>query len=239
MHNPDTGDKILTTQVSTAAAGSNCGAGSTDPACATAVPVAMITMTTAAATPTTTPGGTVSYTITITNTGQVEIFATTVTVPLAGVLDDAAYNSDAAATTGLVSYTSPDLTWTGDLNPGDTATITYTVTVNNPDTGDKTLTATLTSATPGASCPPSGVAPAACTTTVTVLIPALTITKTASTATTTPGSAVGYTITAADTGQTPYTAAAITDDLTGVLADATYNRDAAATTGTCPTPARP
>ena len=185
VHNPDTGDKILTTQVSTAAAGSNRGAGSTDPACATAVPVAMITMTTAAATPTTTPGGTVSYTITITNTGQVEIFATTVTVPLAGVLDDAAYNSDAAATTGLVSYTSPDLTWTGDLNPGDTATITYTVTVNNPDTGDKTLTATLTSATPGASCPPSGVAPAACTTTVTVLIPALTITKTASTATTT------------------------------------------------------
>ena len=106
MHNPDTGDKILTTQVSTAAAGSNCGAGSTDPACATAVPVAMITMTTAAA----------SHHHARRH-GQLHHhhhqhrpgrdLATTVTVPLAGVLDDAAYNSDAAATTGLVPTPAP------------------------------------------------------------------------------------------------------------------------------------
>ena len=231
VHNPDPGDKVLATQVTTAAAGSNCPAGSTDPACATSVPVAMITMTAAASTATATPGSTVGYTITITNTGQVDISGTAFTLPLAGVLDDAAYNHDAGATTGLVSFTSPDLTWTGDLNPGDSATITFTVTVNNPDTGDKTLTATLTSATPGASCPASGTAPAACTTTVTVLIPALAITKTASTATTTPGSAVQYTITATDTGQTPYTGAVVTDNLTSVLADAAYNNNAAATTG--------
>ena len=37
------------------------------------------------------------------------------------MLDDAAYNGDAAATAGTVSYTSPVLTWTGDLAPGATA----------------------------------------------------------------------------------------------------------------------
>ena len=54
------------------------------------------------------------------------------------MLDDAAYDNDAAATgTGTVSYASPVLTWTGNLTPGQAATITYSVTVNNPDTGDK------------------------------------------------------------------------------------------------------
>ena len=229
--NPDTGNKVLATLVTTAAAGSNCGAGSTDPACATSVPVAMITMTTAASTATTTPGAAVGYTITVTNTGQVPLPAVTFTVPLAGVLDDAAYNGDAGATSGLVSYAAPDLTWTGALAVGAAATITFTVTVDSPGTGGATLTATVTSATPGASCPASGPAPAACTTTVTVLIPALTITKTASTATTTPGSVVQYTITITDTGQTPYTGATVTDDLTSVLDDAAYNNNAAATAG--------
>ena len=62
-----------------------------------------------------------------------------------------------------------------------------------------------------------------------MLTPALTITKTANVATTTPGATVDYTITVTDTGQTPYTGATVTDDLTGVLDDAAYNDDAAAT----------
>ena len=44
-----------------------------------------------------TPGGVVTYTITVTNTGQVPYTGAGFTDPLAGVLDDAAYNSDAAA----------------------------------------------------------------------------------------------------------------------------------------------
>ena len=42
------------------------------------------------------------------------------TDPLGGVTDDAvAFGDDAATTAGSVSYTSPDLTWTGTLAPGD------------------------------------------------------------------------------------------------------------------------
>ncbi len=83
-----------------------------------------------------TPGGVVSYTVTVTNTGQVPYTGAGFTDPLAGVLDDATYNNNAAATAGTVSYAAPDLTWAGDLAPGASAVITYTVTVNNPDTGD-------------------------------------------------------------------------------------------------------
>ena len=39
----------------------------------------------------------------------------TLTDSLTGVLGDATYDDDATATAGAVSFTSPDLTWTGDL----------------------------------------------------------------------------------------------------------------------------
>ena len=66
-----------------------------------------------------------------------------------------------------------------------------------------------------------------------MLIPALTIIKTANVSTTDAGRRwCSYTITVTDTGQTPYTGAAVTDHLAGVLDDATYNGDAAATAGT-------
>jgi uncharacterized repeat protein (TIGR01451 family) len=231
VNNPDTGDKILTNAVTSAANGANCAAGSTDPRCTATVDVAVLTITNTANVSTTTPGSSVAYTVTITNNGQVFYDDANVTDPLAAVTDDAAFDNDAATTAGTITYTAPNLTWTGDLIPGASATITFTVTVSNPDTGDKILTSTLTSTSPGSTCPASGPAPA-CTATVTDLIPALTITKTAATTSTTPGSAVGYTITITDTGQTPYTAATVTDDLTGLLTDAAYDNDAAATTGT-------
>ena len=231
VDNPETGDNILTNTVTSAAPGSNCGTGSTDPRCTSTVPVATLTITNTANVGTTTPGGRIDYTITITNTGQTRYEQATVTDDLTAVTDDSvAFGNDGATTVGSISYVSPNLTWTGDLEPGQSAIVTFSVTVNNPDTGDKTITSTITSAAPGNTCPASGPAPA-CTSTVTVLIPALTIAKTASTTTTTPGSTVGYTVTVTDTGPTPYTAATVTDSLDGVLSDAAYNNDAAATSG--------
>ena len=165
------------------------------------------------------------------DTGQTPYTGAVVTDDLTSVLDDAAYNGDATATTGTVAYTSPILTWTGDLAPGATATISYTITVDSPDNGDKLLVNTVTSTAAGSTCPPSGPA-LTCTASVTDLIPALSITKTASVSTAVPGSAVDYTVTVADTGQTPYSGAVVTDDLTNVLGDAAYDGDATASTGT-------
>ena len=189
--------------------------GSTDPCCSVSVPVLVpgLSITATASTGAAAPGSTVGYTVTVKNTGQTPYTgatAATFTASLAGMLDDASYRGDAAATSGTVGYVSPNLTWTGDLAPGDSATITFSATVSNPDTGDKTLIVTLASTTTGSNCPAPGPAPG-CTVTVAALTPGLTITTTAGAGTAVPGQTVTYTVTVTDSGQTPYTGASLTD----------------------------
>ena len=119
------------------------------------------------------------------------------------MLDDAAYNNDAAATAGgTVTYASPALTWTGSLSPGGTATVTFTVTVSSPDNGDKILAAAVTSADAGSNCA-SGSTDPRCASTVDVAV--LTIVNSSNVSTTVPGGVVRYTATFTNTGQTPYT----------------------------------
>ena len=122
----------------------------------------------------TTPGSTVGYTITVDDTGQTPYTAATVTDALGGVLTDATYNHDATATTGTISYASPTLTWTGNLTPGGTATITYSVTVNDPDTGPGALSNTVVSTAPGSTCPAGSGSPG-CSVTVAVVAGPLSI----------------------------------------------------------------
>ena len=185
VKDPDTGDKILVNSVTSAAAGGNCPAGSTDARCTATVSVLVpgLQITASAGSSTTAPGSVVHYTVTVTNSGQTPYTGAGFTDPLAGVLDDAAYNNDATAavtagtgTAGTVSYASPDLAWTGDLTVGQTVTITYTVTVHNPDTGGKLMVNFVTSTDPGSSCPSDSPSPG-CTVTVPVLTQALTITR--------------------------------------------------------------
>ena len=231
VSNPDTGNKILASTITLTTAGSNCAAGSTDPTCTVSIPVSVLTIAATASASTATPGDTVSYTITVTNSGQVAYTGAAFTDGLSGVLDDATYNLDATATTGSVTFASPNLTWAGTLAVGATATITFSVTVNSPDTGNKVLASTITSTSAGNNCA-SGSTDPRCATAVTVLVPGLTIALTASTASTTPGATVGYTVTVTNSGQTPYTGATFTDSLAGVLSDASYNGNASATAGT-------
>ena len=54
---------------------------------------------------------------------------------------------------------------------------------------------------------------------------------TASTPTTNPGATVGYTVTVTNSGTVAVSGAALTDSLSGVLDDASYNGDATATAG--------
>ena len=146
------------------------------------------------------------------------------------MLDDATPNSDQTATSGTLTLTSTGISWTGSIPVGGTVTVTGTVTVNNPDPGNKRMTSTLTTAAAGSNCPAGGTDPA-CTATVTVQVPGLTITNAASANAALPGATVDYTVTIADTGQTSYTGILVADDLTQVLTDAAYNGDAAADAG--------
>jgi uncharacterized repeat protein (TIGR01451 family) len=151
-------------------------------------PIPALTITKTADTHSTAPDGIVHYTITVTDTGQTAYAGATVTDSLTGVLDDAAYGGNAAATSGDVSYISPDLTWTGDLAIGATATITYSVTVDHSVTGSLILANTVSSDTPGSNCSPGSTDPH-CSVTVTVVTGGLSITTPAGTdlGTATPG----------------------------------------------------
>ena len=229
VRSPDPGDHVLANTVTSTTTGSNCASGSTDTRCTWRVSVSDLTILKTADVNTTTPGSTVHYTILVTNAGQIAYTGATFTDPLGGVLDDATYNNNATvAGGGSAVYASPNLTWTGNLAIGASATITYSVTVNNPDTGSHLLANTVTSATAGSNCP-SGSTDARCT--VTVSVSGLTIVKSADVSTTTPGSTVHYTITVTNTGLTTFTGATFSDDLTGVLDDATYGGNATVTAG--------
>lgn len=173
-------------------------------------------------------GQKVTYTVTVTQTGSAPANAV-LTDNLTAVLDDATYNNDAVASVGTVSVVGSGLSWNGTIPVGGTATVTYSVTVNTPPAGDQILTNVVTS--PGC-IPVEGQTPG-CTTTHPV--GAYTVSKTSDPvtgSTVNAGNKVTYTVTVTQTGPGALTGANITDDMTAVLDDATYNNDATASAGT-------
>lgn len=223
VNNPDTGDKQLENTVTTPTdIGGGCA---TDGGCATTTPVQSYTVAkTADADGIPHAGSTVTYTVTVKNTGTAAYTAdapASFTDDLSKVLDDAKYNGDASNGATVKGNT---LSWSGPLAVGQTQTITYSVTVDTPYAGDGSLENSVT-APPGngGSCDTDG----GCSTTN--LIGAFTVKKTVDKTTVGPGSTVVYKVTVTNTGKADYTTedpASFTDDLSKVTDDATYNKDA-------------
>ncbi|MEV7596906.1 hypothetical protein AB0O91_05900 [Kitasatospora sp. NPDC089797] len=88
-------------------------------------------------------GDTVTYTVTATNRASGTYLGAVITDDLTGVLDGAVYGGNAHAGTGRTAYAAPKLTWTLDIRPGATETLSYTVTVK-ADAGGRTLVNRLT-----------------------------------------------------------------------------------------------
>ncbi|BDZ42142.1 hypothetical protein GCM10025865_14410 [Paraoerskovia sediminicola] len=209
--------------------------------CVTTTPVQSLDITkTSDADPTAelAPGETVTYTITVENTGQVAYIApdlVEISDDLTEVIDDATYQDDAIATSdnadaGTVAYTEPFLTWSGPLDPGETATITYSVVVDDPIEGDGVLTNAVTGP-PEANCDPDAdPADPDCSVTLPAPVEGVAIEKSVDVTEALPGDVVTYTVTVENTGQVPFTVfnpVEVSDDLTEVLDDADYNGDAA------------
>ncbi|MDP3951829.1 GEVED domain-containing protein [Microbacterium sp.] len=220
VNDPNTGDNVLTNAVVPTGPGGIC-----DPAdsCETVTPVQSYSVAKSASSSTANPGDTVTYEVTVANTGGVDYTAdapASFTDDLSAVLDDATYNDDADSG---ATVTDATLTWSGALPVGESITITYSVTVNDPNTGDGELTNTVVPTGPGGDCTPEE----ECTTTTDVQ--SYTVSKTSSAESVQLGGTIEYTVTVTNTGNVDFTEdapASFTDDLSAVLDDATYNDDA-------------
>lgn len=153
VNQPDTGDKKLVNSVVSTTPGASCVTGATDPACATVVHVPALKIVKEADRTEYKPGDVVRFTVTVTNSGEVPFTASdpaSFTDDLTGVLDDAVFTvDDVVVSSGVADFTSPVLSWSGELAAGQSATVTYVVTATDPDTGDGALRNVVTGS-PGA-----------------------------------------------------------------------------------------
>jgi uncharacterized repeat protein (TIGR01451 family)/LPXTG-motif cell wall-anchored protein len=192
-------------------------------------------------------GDTVTYTVTAKNIGPGDYTADVPAIvvdDLTGVLDDGSYNGDASATVdGALSYSEPQISWSGALASGDSVTISYTVTV----TGDGDLDMLNVAFSPlplDGDCVGEGTCPVPtecvdgadpvtgqpCAVADTPL-PGLYVTKNVDKTAASAGDRLTFTVTMTNTGNVDFTTgepAVLTDDLSGVLDDAAYNGDAQA-----------
>jgi fimbrial isopeptide formation D2 family protein/uncharacterized repeat protein (TIGR01451 family) len=243
MNDPVTGDGQLRNAVVGTGANSNCtGAAPIDPDCFTLTPVPDIdSEKTLVSSPNPQAEDTVSYQVTVTNNGAAVVNDLAIADDLSGVLDDATYNEDASATSGIVAFNSATerIVWNGDLaasgNAGDSVTITLTVTINGADNlGDAILNNALISPdcpNPAIFDPGDSGYVATCVTSTPVSAWMARKTMTPATNIST-DSTVNYTVEIENTGATDLTGLSVDDDLTDVLDDASYNDNESATIGT-------
>ncbi|MFI6644265.1 hypothetical protein [Streptomyces sp. NPDC050504] len=178
--------------------------------------------------------GTVTYTVTVKNTGGNDAKGVRIVDDLANVVDEATYNEDASSNGGgSFAYAEPRLTWTGDVPRGKTVTLTYSVTLPERlrEGGNRTLRNVVTSDAPGADCP-QGTETAKCVSTVGISNPW--VVKTASPQRPEPGGTVTYTLTVRNGGTADALGYDLTDDLADLLDDADWNGDATASSGPAP-----
>ncbi|WP_157520821.1 DUF7507 domain-containing protein [Herbidospora daliensis] len=154
------------------ATGTYNGATETSNQTTTSVPVAVetphMTIAETVSAKTIDVGGTVTYTITVTNTGKLAIAPASIADNLANVFDNATYNNDLTATHGTAAINGNTLNWsTSNLAPGESEQIKFSVTADQ-SAGGTNLTDSITSPVSGATCATGPSTTLPCTSTVAV-----------------------------------------------------------------------
>lgn len=205
------------------------------------VPELVITKAATAEDPVLRIGDTVTYDVTIENTGEGDftaLFPAIVWDDLTDVLDDGELTAGPTATpeVGAIVPVGDRYRWSAALQSGESVTLAYTVTIRGGGNAElvnvafTSIAAITDPPTPALDeCTGDG-----CSSTVTAM-PALDVEKRVSAATTTRGDVVEYTVRVTNTGGVDLTEAdpaRMSDDLRDVLDDASYNGDVRATSGT-------
>lgn len=185
-------------------------------------------------------GQKITYTVEAQNTGDTALDPVRVSDDLSAVLAHAQYQGDVKTridgtdvNSGAAALDGTALAWTGTLQPGQVLTITYSVIVNDDVAGETIANRVTASGTPPGSFEP--IVPPAVVTQHPVA--GFVIAKTANPASGTvvqPGEKISYTVTGTNTGATTLNPARISDDLSKVLASATYNDDIVTTIDDAP-----
>lgn len=163
VNDPDTGDQVMRNAVVPTAPGGECA--STD-ACTTRTPLKAFTLEKTTDVTQAVPGQKVTYTVTVTNTGQSDYTAqdpASFTDDLSDVLSRANYNGDVS---GGATVSGNTLSWSGELAVGETRVVTYSVTVK-PDATGAFRNVVITPPASGANCA-AGSTDQRCSVTVTV-----------------------------------------------------------------------
>ncbi|MFE2771132.1 DUF7927 domain-containing protein [Microbacterium resistens] len=183
------------------------------------------------------PGGRITYTLTGTNTGETPLDPVEIVDDLSDVLDDATLTGDPVSSIGdAPTVDGAILSWSGVLQPGESVAITYTVTVHDDAAGATLRNGARSTAQPPGSAPPLTGDPQQ--TVHPVPVPGFDLSKTADPAsgsTVNPSETITYTVTGTNTGATVLDPVQVTDDLSGVLSNATLTGDPVSSIGDAPT----
>ncbi len=132
VNNPDTGNGILASTITSPSADSNCPAASPGPQCTATVTVSQLTIDSTPSAGTVTPGAVVNETTTITNTGQTPYYGISVSFATPNTADQISDAGNETASSGTLSVGTTGAVWTGDVPVGGTVTITGSIIVANP-----------------------------------------------------------------------------------------------------------
>jgi len=216
---------ITNTATATPTGGALCTPGNTAPPCSATATVSsnpQITIAKSASTGSLVPGGTVTYTVTVTNNGSVAAGGTTVSDPIpTGIASQTwscAANAGATCTasgTGAIS----DTIATFPAGSFVTYTVTATVAASPPATVTNTASATPPA---GGTCAPNGSAPPCQATTSGSTVPQVQITKTADVTSASPNGTVHYTITVTNGGAAAADGTTVSDPVPIGIASQTW-----------------
>jgi uncharacterized repeat protein (TIGR01451 family) len=230
VDDPGPGNISLTNTVNATGPGGTCVSLT---GCAVHTPIASYRLSLASSGGSQLPGGVISYTATVTNTGTYAYpdGAAGFAIETSDQLDDGVViDGSTTASTGTMGLVGSQLVWTGPLpvsGPGSSVTVTYQLRIDTPDAGNHRVLATLLPAASGGSCATSTACSAAS------LVQSYAVTVALSATTIAAAGDLTYTVTIENTGLVAYGLAAATAriDLAGVADDASYLPASASATG--------